>query len=165
METGTNPVAKAGMLIRRPVGEVFEAFADPAITSKFWFSKGSGRLEPGARLRWDWEMYGVGSDVLVKAVEPGRRILIDWDLDNPTEVEWTFTPRGPEQTWVEVENRGFAGSPEERIERALDFDRRLRFGAGRRQDLARTGRRSPLRPRPPSRRRRRGLAGPSMKIA
>jgi uncharacterized protein YndB with AHSA1/START domain len=120
MAAATDPVAKAGMLIRRPVGEVFEAFADPAVTSRFWFSRGSGRLEPGARLRWDWEMYGVGSDILVKAIEPGRRILVDWDLERPTEVEWTFAPRGPERTWVEVENRGFAGTPEERIERALD---------------------------------------------
>jgi len=35
------PVAKAEMLIRKPVEEVFEAFIDPAITSKFWFTKGS----------------------------------------------------------------------------------------------------------------------------
>jgi uncharacterized protein YndB with AHSA1/START domain len=41
------PVAKAEMLIRKPVAEVFEAFIDPAITTKFWFTKGSGRLEPG----------------------------------------------------------------------------------------------------------------------
>ena len=33
------------MLIRKPVAEVFEAFVDPDITAKFWFTKGSGRLE------------------------------------------------------------------------------------------------------------------------
>lgn len=112
-------VAKAGMLIRRPVGEVFEAFADPAVTARFWFSKGSGRLERGARVRWEWEMYGAGSDMLVKAVEPGRRILIDWD-EPATEVEWTFAPRGPDRTWVEVENRGFHGDAQARVARALD---------------------------------------------
>ena len=32
------PVASAGMLIRRPTAEVFEAFVDPAITARFWFS-------------------------------------------------------------------------------------------------------------------------------
>jgi uncharacterized protein YndB with AHSA1/START domain len=120
MATTKSPVAKAGMLIRRPVADVFEAFVDPAITARFWFSRGSGRLEGGARVRWDWEMYGVGSDVLVKAIEPGRRILIDWDLENPTEVEWTFAARGEGRTWVEVENRGFDGTPEERVEKALD---------------------------------------------
>ena len=102
------PEARAGMLIRRPVAEVFEAFVDPAVTRRFWFSRGSGRLEPGARVHWDWEMYGVGSDVRVKAIEPNRRILIDWDLDAPTEVEWTFEARG-DHTWVTVTNRGFHG--------------------------------------------------------
>lgn len=115
------PVATAGMLIRRPATEVFEAFADPAITSKFWFSKGSGRLEPGARVRWEWEMYGFASDVAVKAVEPGRLILVDWHgYGDPTEVEWTFEARGPDRTWVAVENRGFAGSADEQIAHALD---------------------------------------------
>lgn len=36
------PVAKAEMLIRKPVAEVFEAFVNPAITSKFWFTKEAG---------------------------------------------------------------------------------------------------------------------------
>lgn len=111
------PEASAGMLIRRPVEVVFEAFADPAVTARFWFSKGSGRLESGAVVRWDWEMYGVGSDVRVKAIEPGRRILIDWDLDDPTEVEWLFEPRG-EHTWVTVTNRGFHGA--DPVAEALD---------------------------------------------
>lgn len=103
----TAPVATSGMLIRRPVGEVFAAFADPDVTARFWFSRGSGPVTAGARLRWEWEMYGAGTDVRVKAVEPDRRILIDWDLDNPTEVEWTFEAYG-DHTWVTVENRGFA---------------------------------------------------------
>ena len=40
------PVAKAQMLVRRPVAEVFEAFIDPALTSRFWFSKASGGWHP-----------------------------------------------------------------------------------------------------------------------
>ncbi|WP_296815357.1 SRPBCC family protein [Brevundimonas sp.] len=113
----TAPEATTGMLIRRPAKVVFEAFVDPAVTTRFWFSKGSGRLEPGAVVRWDWEMYGVGTDVRVKAIEPGGRILIDWDLDDPTEVEWRFEPRG-EDTWVTVTNRGFHGA--DPVAEALD---------------------------------------------
>jgi uncharacterized protein YndB with AHSA1/START domain len=59
MEITQVPVAKAQMLVRRPVAEVFEAFIDPAITSKFWFTKGSGRLDAGRRIGWDWEMFDV----------------------------------------------------------------------------------------------------------
>jgi len=38
------------MLIRKLVAEVFEAFVDPAITTRFWFTKGSGRLEKGKQI-------------------------------------------------------------------------------------------------------------------
>src|SRR6266511_1088361 len=41
------PVMKTGMLIRRPVAEVFEAFVNPNITTQFWFTRSSGRLESG----------------------------------------------------------------------------------------------------------------------
>lgn len=106
------PVAAAGMLVRRPIAEVFAAFVDPDVTRRFWFTRAEGPLAPDARVRWEWEMYGVGTDVQVKALEPGRRILIDWDVDTaPTEVEWRFEARG-DHTWVTVENRGFVDSPE-----------------------------------------------------
>jgi len=112
------PVADAGLLIRRPIAEVFAAFVDPAVTARFWFSRGSGPLEPGAVVRWDWEMYAAGTDVRVKAVEPGRRLLVDWDLENPTEIEWRFEARG-DQTWVTVQNRGFTDDAEG-LAKALD---------------------------------------------
>ena len=63
------PTAKAQMLIRKPVREVFEAFIDPAITSKFWFTKGSGRLEAGTTVHWEWEMYNISVPVDVKEIE------------------------------------------------------------------------------------------------
>jgi uncharacterized protein YndB with AHSA1/START domain len=50
------PIVKAEMLIRKPPAEVFNAIIDPAVTTKFWFTKSSGKLEPGKRVRWDWEM-------------------------------------------------------------------------------------------------------------
>ena len=41
------PVARTTMLIRRPAAAVFEAFVDPSITSRFWFSRGSANWNPG----------------------------------------------------------------------------------------------------------------------
>jgi uncharacterized protein YndB with AHSA1/START domain len=32
-----SPIAKAEVLIRKPVAEVFEAFVNPTITASFWF--------------------------------------------------------------------------------------------------------------------------------
>jgi uncharacterized protein YndB with AHSA1/START domain len=115
------PVAKAQMLIRKPVAQVFEALVDPGITSRFWFSRGSGRLEAGKQVRWDWEMYGASAEVDVKAVEENKRILIEWDgPDTPTSVEWTFEPRGEDWTFVTVKNWGFGGNAEEVVAKALD---------------------------------------------
>jgi len=76
---------QAQMLIRRPVADVFEAFVNPQITTKFWFTKSSGRLELGKKVRWDWEMFGVGDVLTVKEFEENRRILVEWDND-PTAV-------------------------------------------------------------------------------
>ena len=37
------PAATAQMMIRKPIEIVFESLIEPGITSRFWFSKGSGR--------------------------------------------------------------------------------------------------------------------------
>jgi uncharacterized protein YndB with AHSA1/START domain len=110
------PVARTHLLIRKPVGVVFEAFVDPAVTSKFWFTRGSGRLEPGATVTWHWDMYGVASQVAVKAVERDRRILVEW----PTPVEWTFSPHDDGATFVTVTASGFTGTDDEKVARAID---------------------------------------------
>lgn len=104
------PTGHAEMLIRRPVGEVFDAFIDPKITSEFWFTKGSGRLEPGAEVRWDWEMFGVSTTVQVKEITQNERIVIEWESYGGviTTVEWRFTSR-PDGTLVSVTESGFRG--------------------------------------------------------
>jgi uncharacterized protein YndB with AHSA1/START domain len=107
------------MLIRRPVADVFEAFADPAITTRFWFTRSSGRLEQGKSLRWDWEMYGHSTQVDVKAIEPDRRILIAWSGPaGATTVEWTFTPRDDGTTFVSIAAE-LAGSSDELLSEAI----------------------------------------------
>jgi uncharacterized protein YndB with AHSA1/START domain len=104
------PTGQAAMLIRRPVADVFEAFIDPKITSEFWFTRGSGRLEPGADVRWDWEMFDVSTTVHVKKIERNERIVIEWESygNVTTTVEWRFTPR-TDATFVSVTESGFRG--------------------------------------------------------
>jgi uncharacterized protein YndB with AHSA1/START domain len=115
------PVAKAQLLVRQPVARVFEALVDPAITSRFWFSKGSGRLELGKRIRWDWEMYGAHTYADVKALELNKRILIEWNgPENPSLVEWTFEDKGNSKTFVVVKNFGFKGDPDKVVAEAID---------------------------------------------
>jgi uncharacterized protein YndB with AHSA1/START domain len=112
------PVVKAEMLIRKPVEEVYEAFINPEITTKFWFTKSSGRLEEGKTIRWDWEMYGVGDELFVKEMEQNKLIRIEWT--DGTQVEWLFTPRADNQTFVSITNYGFSGSGDEMVARAID---------------------------------------------
>ena len=115
------PIAKVQLLIRKPVAQVFEALVDPAITSRFWFSKGSGRLETGKRIRWDWEMYGHHTYVDVKSIELNKRILIEWNgPEDPTTVEWTFEDKGDNTTFVVVKNWGFKGLDDKVVAQALD---------------------------------------------
>lgn len=112
------PVVKAEMLIRRPVEVVFEAFANPEITTQFWFTKSSGRLEAGRRVRWEWEMYGVSDELLVEELTPNLGIRVVWS--DGTTTAWTFHARGADETFVSIVNEGFAGDGDEVVAQAVD---------------------------------------------
>lgn len=122
------PVAKTGMLIRKPVGEVFEAFVNPNITTKFWFTKSSGRLEAGKQVLWGWEMYDISIPVTAKAIELNKRIVIEWPgHGGPTNVEWTFEARNDGTTFVEIIEVGFKGTGDELVQKATDSSQGFSF--------------------------------------
>ena len=52
------------------IASTLSGFVDPAITSEFWFSRGSAPLEEGRTVTWWWDMYGVSAQVKVVALEP-----------------------------------------------------------------------------------------------
>jgi len=114
----TAPIVKAEMLIRCPQAEAFNAFIDPAITTEFWFTKSSGKLEAGKRVRWEWEMYGAGDDIDVKAVEAPRRIQFEWSFPKSNMVEMAFAPHA-KGTLVTITNSGLRG--DDVIAEALDL--------------------------------------------
>jgi uncharacterized protein YndB with AHSA1/START domain len=110
------PTMNTGMLIRRPVGDVFEAFVNPDITTQFWFTKSSGRLEAGKQVQWEWEMYDISIPVRVQALEPNRRIAIEWPgYGSPTMVEWLFAPQADSTTFVSITEAGFRGDGDELV--------------------------------------------------
>ncbi len=94
------------MLIRKPVSEVFAAFIEPSITRNFWFTRASGRLEVGKTILWEWEMYGVSTQVVVKEIIPNERIVIEWDVPSTT-VEFLFKTLSDGSTYVVIRNYGF----------------------------------------------------------
>jgi uncharacterized protein YndB with AHSA1/START domain len=115
------PISKTGMLIRKPVAEVFEAFINPDITTQFWFTKSSGRLQAGQQVQWDWEMYGVSIPVTAKMIEPHQRIVIEWPgYSGHTTVEWLFMPQADGSTFVSITEAGFTGSGDELVQQVAD---------------------------------------------
>jgi uncharacterized protein YndB with AHSA1/START domain len=121
LELTQTPVMKTAMLIRKPAREVFEAFVDPSITTKFWFTKGSGRLEVGKTIEWSWEMFGVSAGVVAKVLEPGKRIEIEWPSDNGmTHVEWRFEAQRDGTTFVRVQETGFQGDGDSLVKQVAD---------------------------------------------
>ena len=115
MTLTTQPVARATMLIRKPIADVFNAFIDPDITNKFWFSRASGPLTVGQTVTWYWDHYGVSAEVLVKDIQTHQRIEIEW----PTPVEWVFTTSGDQATFVCITAAGFTGTDDEKVAEAL----------------------------------------------
>ena len=115
------PITKTGMLIRKPVAEVFEAFINPDATTLFWFTRSSGRLEDGRQVQWEWEMYDISIPVTVKAIEPNERIVIAWPgYSSLTTVEWTFAPQEDGTTFVSITETGFTGDGDELVKQVTD---------------------------------------------
>jgi uncharacterized protein YndB with AHSA1/START domain len=125
----TMAVAKSAMLMRRPVADVFEALVEPSVTTKFWFTKSTGRLEPGAHVTWKWEMYGASAEVDVVAIEPDERITIRWPSysGTPSTVEWTFTDRGDGTTYVSVVESGFTTGDMDIADQAIESTQGFTF--------------------------------------
>jgi uncharacterized protein YndB with AHSA1/START domain len=115
------PEASTAMLIRKPVAEVFEAFINPDITTRFWFTRGSGRLEVGRQVQWDWEMYDLSIQVTAKVIEPNERIVIEWPgYSGPTTVEWRFAPQRDGTTFVSITETGFTGDGDDLVSYVAD---------------------------------------------
>lgn len=114
-------IATAQMFIRRPVAAVFEAFIDPKITTKFWFTKSTGGLEEGKTVIWTWEMYDLDVPVQVKEIIPQQKIQIVWgEGANLSTANWEFRALGEAGTYLTITNYDFIGSPEEVIQNVID---------------------------------------------
>lgn len=117
------PSVDVGMLIRRAPHDVFEALADPSVTTRFWYTKSTGRMAEGAELTWEWEMHRASGRVWVREVQPGRRIRFNWDgydPANPTTVEFQFISHENNTTYLRITETGFTGDTDTQVSRALE---------------------------------------------
>lgn len=113
------PIVETQMMVRKSVATVFQAFIDPAITTRFWFTKSSGKLEAGKTITWEWEMYHVSSEVRVNEVVPNQRISIDWDTP-ATRVDFEFMALTADTTYVVIKNYGFHQTGDDLIQAIKD---------------------------------------------
>ncbi|WP_172278396.1 SRPBCC family protein [Chryseobacterium sp. LAM-KRS1] len=109
---------EAQMLIRKPVHEVFEAFINPELTTQFWFTKSSGRLEEGKTITWEWEMYGVKNNVTVHKIIPNHLIKTEWgDPSSNVDYEFKEMEKG---TLVVIKSYGFTQTGEDLLKTIND---------------------------------------------
>lgn len=102
----SNVYVEAQMLIRKPVEDVFEAFINPEVTTNFWFTKSTGRLEEGKIITWEWEMYGVKNVVKVHQIIPNQLIRTEWG-DPSVNVDYEFKTM-ENGTLVVIKSYGFS---------------------------------------------------------
>lgn len=113
------PTIITQMLVRKPVNQVFEAFINPDITTKFWFTKSSGNLEVGKTVIWEWEMYGVSTQVFTKEIIINKLIATTWG-EPKTSVNYEFEEISDNTTYVIIKNYGFTETGSELIQAIID---------------------------------------------
>ena len=113
------PLVECQMMIRKHISAVFQAFIDPIITTKFWFTKSSGQLEKGKTVTWEWEMYNVSAVVNVIDIVPDKKITINWGSPITT-VDFEFSELSAESTYLVIRNYGFHQNGNELIKAIND---------------------------------------------
>ena len=102
----TDRMARATMLVRQPVGEVFDAFVNPEKITRFWLEAASAPLAEGATVTWRFMVPGASETVTVTAFEPPKLIAFDWS--DGLHVKLRFEDFSPGVTQVTAEVLGFA---------------------------------------------------------
>lgn len=118
-----NLSAKARILVRKPRSEVFNAFADAASMSKFWFTRRDAGLKEGATITW---FLGGGEDeiafdIRVEELKYPDKLAISWERDSAiTRVVWTLEATEKGETILTIEESGFAGSDDAIVNQIVD---------------------------------------------
>ena len=99
-------VARVKMLIRRPAIEVFNAFVQPDLITKFWLKGTTGALGQGAQVEWQFMVPGATERVHVTAFDEPQRIAFAWS-EGGLGVDMKFFEEQKGITVVSVEVRGF----------------------------------------------------------
>ena len=120
--------AQSELGIRKPVKEVFEAFINPDITTKFWYTHSTGKLEEGLTLQWKWEMYNLVIPVKVLEIVENQKILIEWGEGiHKSTVVWEFNSVNDNLTFLTIKNYNFQGNDDELLSKIKDSTKGFTF--------------------------------------
>ncbi|MBL7870581.1 MAG: SRPBCC family protein [Cyclobacteriaceae bacterium] len=120
--------AKSELGIRKPVNEVFEAFINPEITTKFWYTHSTGKLEEGVTREWKWDMYNLVVPVLVLEIVENQKILIEWGEGmHKSTVEWEFNSVNDNLTFLTIKNYNFQGNDDVLVSQIKDSTKGFTF--------------------------------------
>jgi uncharacterized protein YndB with AHSA1/START domain len=94
----------AALQINQPVSRVYEAIVDPAEMSNYFIARGSGRMEEGTNLIWEFPEFSEGFPVRVHRVEKEKYIAFYWEDVDGREllVEINLESRDEGKTLVKV---------------------------------------------------------------
>ena len=89
--------------ILQPPELIFEAIVDPAEMSNYFISKGSGKMEEGKQIIWQFPEFDTSFPIQVGKIEKNKYISFHWELDGiELLVEMTLSPRADNSTLVTV---------------------------------------------------------------
>ncbi len=94
---------KAELQILKPPATVFEAIADPEKMSNYFISKGSGRMEEGKIIMWQFPEFEKEFPIRTGRIVKDKYISYYWDSDGfDLLVEITLTPTNKNFTIVKI---------------------------------------------------------------
>ena len=101
---------KTGIVILKPVHEVFEAIVDPVKMSVYFISKSTGRMEEGKKLIWKFPEMDMEFPVRVAKIEKDKYISYYWDDRDGKElfVGMTLSSKENNSTYVVITEKSRA---------------------------------------------------------
>lgn len=94
---------KTKIRIQKSPHDVYDAVVDPKKMSNYFISKGSGRMETGKELIWNFPEFDMDVPVRVDTTKADQYISFYWDVkDNAHLVEITLEADGENATIVTV---------------------------------------------------------------
>ena len=104
---------KAALQIQKPIHEVFEAIVDPAKMSNYFISGGSGRMEEGKEITWEFPEFNMKFPVHIGKIEKDRSISYRWgDSGKETTVEIVLEPFENNSTVVRITEKSMNNDEE-----------------------------------------------------